>query len=370
MRVVYLFVSKGGAGYKTSPKWSHRGPCDPAYLDPNGLPTEGIFYVLDKLQKESVIDELLIVFESSTGPGQGIIQGHKLIVVPELGELSPFITEKDIIFVRGGWRGWWEWLDGRKGKNWLINYSANTGRQRWKFWDIILWDINDICAIDRYKRMWITFRKPTHPGIFKNLSLPIEYDICIGASYIHDKKGQWRMIGILEEFRRLYGYVPKCIMPGSTRHATFTNMIINQAPNLNIVMPSMVPRSELAKIFNQSKVAVFLGSSGQNDRGPLEAMQCGCQLVIGSPEYHSPVVYENSKISWVPDNIEDFTSIAKGLKNLLDKWDAKNRIDIIKWNKKNSHADYAAFPAMSRMFNMIRENPYPDSVALAKEYLT
>ena len=368
MRVVYLFVSKGGAKYNSKPMWEPKVPCNPALEDPHGLPTEGTFYILDKLQEKGVIDELLIVIESARGPGKATFGRHRGIIVPELGELSQFIRKNDVLLVRGGWRGWWEWLNDRQGKHWLINYSANTGRQRWKFWDIVLWDLDDICLMDRLNRLWLTFRKPTHPGIFRPMNLFPVYDICIGASFIHDKKGQWRMIHVLEEYRKMYGVVPRCILPGALRSATHTNMVINRAPEFGIEMPSMLQREDLAKVLNQSKIGVFLGSSGQNDRGPLEAMQCGCNLVIGSPAYHSPVTYTNKNVTFVPKEIDDYKAIAIALHDMLDKYGANNRYEVLEWNKKNAHADHVTFPMLERMFDMIRENPIPDPEAMRREY--
>jgi glycosyltransferase involved in cell wall biosynthesis len=195
-----------------------------------------------------------------------------------------------------------------------------------------------------------------------------KYDICIGASYIHDKKGQWRMIHVLNEFRRMFGFTPKCIMPGALRSASKTPLIIERHSEFEIEMPGMLERTELAKVLNQSSIGVFLGTSGQNDRGPLEAMQCGCEIVLGYPSYHSPVTYANSKITFVPEDIDDYKSIAIQLHDMIENYNPKSRYEILEWNKKNAHADYVTFPMMERMFDMIRENPIPDPKAMRREY--
>ncbi|HUV83131.1 MAG TPA: hypothetical protein VMW53_08675 [archaeon] len=368
MRVVYLFVSKGGAAYNSKPDWNPKAECSPNHTEPLGLETEGTFYILDKLQAEGVIDELFIVMESARGPGKAVWGRHRGVVVPELSQLSEFIRPNDVLLVRGGWRGWWEWLNDRAGTHWLLNYSANTGRQRWKFWDIILWDLDDVCFMDRLNRLWITFRKPTHPGIFKNLNLQNKYDICIGASFIHTKKGQWRMIHILDEYRKRYKSLPRCIMPGALRSSAGTPRILNRYEDLGIELPGMLPRHELAEVLNQSSIGVFLSTSGQNDRGPLEAMQCGCKLVLGSPKYHSPVTYANSKVTFVPEDIDDYKSIAIQLHKMIENYNPKNRHDVLKWNEKNAHADFVTFPMLERMFDMIRANPVPDPEAMRREY--
>lgn len=368
MRVVYLFVSKGGAKYNSKPDWNPNANCAAGHVEPSGLQTEGTFYILDKLQKEGVIDELFIVVEAARGAGKAVWGRHRGIVVPELSQLSAFIRPNDVLFIRGGWRGWWEWINRHAGRNWLINYSANTGRQRWKFWDIVLWDLEDICCIDRCNRLWLTFRKPTHPGIFKNLNSFQTYDLCIGASFIHDKKGQWRMIHVLEEYRKLFGHLPNCIMPGALRSASKTSMIVERHHEFNIEMPGMLERDNLAKVLNKTKIAVFLGTSGQNDRGPLEAMQCGCQLVIGSPPHHSPVTYMNKKITYVPEDRDDFKAIAIRLYDMIENYDPRSRFEVLEWNDKNAHADYVTFPMLERMFDMIRENPIPDVEAMRSEY--
>ena len=362
MRVVYLFVSKGSAPYKSKPSWNAKKVInDASIMTPNGLQSEGTFYMLDRMQELGFIDELLIVIESSKDPGRAVYGRHAGIHVPELSELSQFIKKDDVIFVRGGWRGWWEWLNDRQGKHWLINYAANTGRQRWKFWDVVLWDLEDIFTIDRLNRLWLPFRKPTNPYIFKELDLPFKYDLCIGASFIHDKKGQFRSLRVLDEYERLYGKKLRCIMPGALRTSTHTQEIIDNASKYNIEMPGMLERKELAKVMNQSKIGLFLGSSGQNDRGPLEAMQCGCYLIIGSPKYHSPVVYSNKYIQWVPKSLDDYEGIAKKIHERLQYNIPLVKECVIEWNKNVAHVDTVTIPYIGSMFAYMRENPKPDA---------
>ena len=363
MRVLYFFVSKGAAPYESKPAWNPKKFINDSDLMLN-LQTEGTFYMLDKLQEMGVIDTLMIVIESSADPGKAVFGRHKGIVVPELSEMTQFLKEDDVLFIRGGWRGWWAWLNDQKGKHWLMNYAANTGRQRWNFWDVQFWDCEDVFVLDRLRRLWVTFRKPTHPGIFKDMNLAPVYDICIGASYIHTKKGQWRMVHILKEYRKMFGELPKCVMPGALRSAAGTQRIIDNSADLEIEMPGMLEREDLATVFNQSKIAVFLGTSGQNDRGPLEAMQCGCQLIIGSPKYHSPVVYNNSDIQWVPDHIEDYKGIAGEIHEMLSNYESHKRQEVLDWNSREAHVDTVTIPAMSKIFSFIKENPKPDTRGL------
>ena len=60
-------------------------------------------------------------------------------------------------------------------------------------------------------------------------------------------------------------------------------------------------RTDLNRWMNRCKIYIHLGGAGQNDRGNLESMLCGCRQIIGMPIYHPPFVYGNPNISQIVD---------------------------------------------------------------------
>jgi hypothetical protein len=75
MRVVYLFVSKGGAKYKSNPDWNPKFDCSPNHTEKAGLETEGTFYILDKLHVISGSFFSKIKFSLSS-----IVKGNDLVL--------------------------------------------------------------------------------------------------------------------------------------------------------------------------------------------------------------------------------------------------------------------------------------------------
>lgn len=365
LKVVFLFMSNGPAPTGSVKSWNSRIKCGENYTNRiTGLYTEGLFFLLAEMKRLGIIDELTVFFESNRNPGYADwgygIRGY---VVPEIRFVDRFLRKGDVIFARGGFRTWHDWLVSKKEKgHWLLHYSANTGRQKWTFWDIIFWDLEKVHQMDRHERMWLYYLKPTHPELFYPILQEPEYDLCIGSSYIHDKKGQWRTINALIDFKKLFGYNLKAILPGAQRHGVRSDQIEGKIVKygLDVKMTSMLPRNEMVyKVYNKSKMLVHLGSSGQNDRGPLEALACGLPLVIGSPDYHSPVLFEDKEVTWVPKDKDSYSGIAKDLKHLCSKWTMDWKKYVIDYyNKKCGFYD-VIIPKMRPIFEFIRENRIP-----------
>ncbi len=289
LKMVFLFM-RDGASETCEKKWSPTGPCDTKYH--SSFHREGYFTLLQQLMDADVLDSLNIFYESNRGPGRAEWVNHpkaKCTVVPhiEIDMVCDAIDKDTLIWVRGGFKPWHDFLVQYKGKNWLMLYGANTGRERWKWWDIILDDLGMQSKLDENERVWAPFFKPIDDTFYKPKMLKPKYDICVGASHIHDRKGQWRIQGVLNRFK---GRKLNIIVPGSTRKSAKTRDFINWAHCQNqhtFTFPGHVHKTELVDIYNQSKVVAFLGAHGQNDRGPLEAMACGCRVIIGSPRYHT-----------------------------------------------------------------------------------
>jgi len=366
-------MCKGNAGYRSNPPWNPSVVSKNSLVSKEWFLSEGIPNMLQRLLKQKVIDDVLVIVESARSPGRIDCPPFHGFVVPEISQADQFIKKGDILFVRGGFRSWHDWLVEKQSKgHWTMLYAANTGRQRWKWWDVILDDLrSNEYEMDIRGRFWVPWKKPTNPNVFYPTFEPIKYDLCIGASYIHDKKGQWRTVKALIEYKNLYGKDLNCVMPGARRHGTETNLMYNTIKKLNLKVyePGMLDRNKLRSVYNQSKLFVHLGTSGQNDRGPLEAMACGTPIVIGSPKYHAPLLYENDVVSSVPLDITDFKDLAVGFHIIFPQCTDDRRKDVRKYYKKNSGMSNVILPQMKRLISVFKNNPTPNKEALIKEFI-
>lgn len=356
MNVIYLFMSQGPAPTNSiSDSWKPPRKCGSQYEDFKG---EGTFKLLGKLHNDGIINDLRIFYESNRDPGIACwIDGVYCCVVPEIRFIEKFIKKDTIFFVRGGFRTWHDYLVKFKDKHWLMLYAANTGRQRWRWWDIILQDLEKINHIDRFGRYWNYYVKPTDEEIFHPKQLKLKYDLCIGASHIHDKKGQWRAIDILVRYKRKYGKNLKCIMPGASRRGVKSNKIheIITQHALDVDLVGKVTRERLCDIFNQSRYFIHLGTHGQNDRGPIEALSCGTPLIIGSPTYHAPVIYENPKVTYVPKDINNFNQIACVLNNLINNYDPNNK-NLVYDYYRNEYSFNVSYDRLKSLLELMSQN--------------
>ena len=288
--------------------------------------TEGLDNVFRGLIDDQVINECTVVIESTQGCGSlDFNPQYRALVVPSLRYVDDILDEDTVIFTRGGFRSWYDYLvkwsnEGR----WSWLYAANTGRQRWPFWDIVMNDLIDETYTDESERLQLRYYKPINHSIFyPNPGEKPVYDIMIGASHVHDKKGQYKVVKALAEAKRIFNWTPKCVLPGSFRRGVFTNTILNiiDSEDLDITLPGMISREELANLMRRTKLFIHGGASGQNDRGPLEAMACGCHLMIASPRYHDPVLYNDHRMTFVPDYVDDPASFAIEIQSWINTID-------------------------------------------------
>jgi hypothetical protein len=136
---------------------------------------------------------------------------------------------------------------------------------------------------------------------------------------------------------------------------------------LDVDRPGMVPRETYSDILNQSKLAVFLGRGGQNDRGPLEALSCGTQLLLGGCENKHRTTWQNSDVTSIinPDNP---IKVAYAIHDRLRTWTSSNRLKIKRYFDRSNGLEGVVLPQMAKLFNVIRQNPVPDIEAIRKEY--
>lgn len=376
MKVVFFFMSKGNAspGEVKDDSWK-RQKASPVYEAT--FKDECYFKFLEDLVAAGIIDELDVYFESNVGPGKvNFVKGANCFVVPDINLVFDTIKEGNVIFVRGGFRHWHDLLETRKGKNWLILYAANTGRARWGFWDIIFDDLEMSNRIDQSGRYFFPFIKPTNEDVFHTVShgfSPI-YDICIGASHIHDKKGQYHAINLMKVFHSEYGYYPSAIMPGSIRSSTETKKMIRENVYLNeIVCPGMVSKQKLSEIFNSSRLFLHLGNGGQNDRSILEAYSCGCQIGIRNLPSHTPLLIpdEETIFHFDIDNDPGYKKSAYKLFHILEVWNLNKRYVSETKYRKDMGYDEVVLPALKELFRIIKYElkslPFP--TIQAKEHM-
>lgn len=370
MRLIFLYVADGPAPQGAKVFWDRNKKSANFYA--SRVEEEGYFYLLRKLVHAGIVDEVLIIIESNRSPGRRHYgPGISGLIMPTIEALEPELQGDDIIWCRGGFRTWHDFLVRQaENRRWLLLYGANTGRERWRFWNIIFNDLAGQDFVDGAGRVHLDFRKPIQPDIFKIKKEKPLYDLCIGASRIHDKKGQWRAIEIAIAYKKLYFHNLKCILPGPWAKGIETNQIKQkiQDHRLSVQVVNNVSRSELANIFNQSRLFAHLGTHGQGDRGPMEAMRCGCQLIIGYPQYHAPWVWNNDEITYVPRDPNNFKAIAERIQSLLEGNNRLIRHRIADYHKANAGISTVISPRMRKLFDFFRAHPEVNRTLLRKEY--
>lgn len=333
---------------------------------------EGYYYLLTQLVKYKIVDEVLIVVHGTgeVTPVSYPFPGVSGIIVPDLQALA--LRDNDIIWCRGGFRAWHDVLKawGEKG-HWLINYAANTGRERWMFWDVIFNDLVRESYLDSRGRYNLAWTKPTNPEVFFPIEgCSIEYAVCIGSSFIHDKKGQWKVIDALVQYDMKYGIKLKCIMPGSFRHGVKTNKIMRlvEHQKLDVAITGMVDRSALNAIYNKTSLYVHLGGGGQNDRGPIEALSCGCNVLLETPKRHGPFLLEAPQIVKIAKDASDPVAIAEDIHDILVSTGVAPRTCAKVFFEKHCNVISQILPQMEKLFNVIRANSKPAPEALKEEF--
>lgn len=369
MRLVFLYYCHGNAGPNDNVKWDRNASTSNRFA--LGLPEEGLFFLFKRLLDEKIIDECLAVIESTSSPGR-IDYGSNFsgMVIPDINELV--LKEGDIVFTRGGFRSWHDYLVAAQARGfWTWLYAANTGRQRWPWWDIVLDDITPELRHDKLGRVFLPYLKPINTQIFYYIRFAESiYDLMVGASYIHDKKGQHHVIEALLHYRNKYGRDLKCVMPGALRHGVGTSRLLDtiKRNNLNIDLPGMISRQKLSELMNRSKIFIHAGASGQNDRGPLEAMYCGCQTMIASPSHHSPTVWDNPQVSRVIQNSQDPGLLAEQINDFLNQWNPEKRRQAHDHFQEVNGLESVIIPNFVRLFAFFRRHPIRDRDALCREF--
>lgn len=352
MRLIFLYVSDRKA---------------PAYVEM--FKTEGYWWLLKRLLETSIVDEVLVVMTSKRSQEFSYGKNFHGVIVTGLQDLDSVLRPNDVIWCRGGWKAWADhlrrWAD--EGR-WLICYAANTGRQKWPFWSVVFDDLSGRTCVDGRGRFQLDWKKPTNPEIFKLMDRERVFDVCIGASHIHDKKAQWKTVKVIAEHQKIFGRKLRCVMPGRQVHGVHTNNLMSDISKyrLRVAMLGMVPRLEVAKIMNRSKLFVRFGGGGQNDRGPLEALRCGCMLLLETPSRHAPFLSKLSQmIAEDPNNLQ---SLAKQIEILLQFSSKEVHKSMFEMHEQKSGVENVIIPAMSKLFGVMREYPKKSIEKLREVY--
>lgn len=134
--------------------------------------------------------------------------------------------------------------------------------------------------------------------------------------------------------------------------------------NLDVKITGMVGRKAVNTLYNKSKLFVYLGGGGQNDRGPLEALRCGIPIIICNPARHHEVCYLDMTVSEVCANHMDFKMVAQKINLVLNKHTADTKTLVHKYFEACNGIETVCLPEMKSIFDIIRENPQPNREAL------
>lgn len=367
LRLVYFFTSLGNG---TASGREHINPTSNSSA--TGLETEGFWYLWKILVDRKILDEVLIVVESARSPGiRRWTENFEVRVVPHIDDSEHLLRPNDVIFARGGFRSWFPFL-GRmnEAKRWVLFYRAASNRLKWPFWDIVIEDLTDK-SFEFGGRLHYRFNKPIHPGIFNFRDRTVrDIDVMFHASHIHDKKGQWKCVDAAIAYRKMYGESFVAVMPGSFYGGAKTREAYDKLKleNLPIYVPGMIPRKDLTNWMNRCKLYIHLGGAGQNDRGNLESMLCGCQQIIGTPSCHPPFVYEHKGISRVVlDHKPEI--VALNIRQMLEDWEPNFPLEVADYYQKENGMEVAV-GQMKVLVEFIKRYPIPNRGFALKEFLT
>ena len=350
-------MSRGSASPYSTKRIKPFYPCGDYYI--NAFRGECYFKMLERLLDLGVYDELNIFYESNISAGlanwienSSIRSKTYCEVIPEIRFVDDYITENSVIFVRGGFKHWYDFLLKYKNKNWLMLYAANTGREKWTFWDIVL---NDISSqnnfVDRHGRYFFKFIKPTNEDIFYPYDTEQTIDICIGASHIHDRKGQYHVTEALKILRRGYKLNINAVLPGSSRGGYHSSKMFKTLQSeAGVEYLGYLSKKRLNEVFNKSKLFVHMGNHGQNDRSLLEAFATGTPIIYKSLYHHDPELERYCQQFRKGDN---HSELAKLIKLRLEKWTPEEKEATYQKYKKHFGFEDVVIPRMAKLLDIM-----------------
>lgn len=335
---------------------------------PQHFMADGRYWLMRRLVEEKIVDSVdVIVHGARIGRCELSNKGVNYLTIRYMNDLH--VAPGDVVWVRGGFKPTAFYEKCVAQKAWLVFYGANTGRARWPFWDVVLSDLCGRESFDKNGRLYLYYPKPINPNVFKPRGEKSIYDVCLGASHITDKKGQWMAIQAAIAYFKQYQKPLRCVMPGAVRRGVKTNLAMAEVrnhPGLRINLPGMVQRPNLADIFNKTRLFVHCGS-GQNDRGLLEAMRCGTPCYMTHPVYHDPFTYKMPGFNGIPMSSTQPEHIAKDIHDLLVN-PLPSRQEVFDYFEKNAGIETSILPKLRRLFSFFRNNPVAIRADIRREY--
>jgi hypothetical protein len=328
--------------------------------------TEGYCSMLKRMLELGIVDDVVVIIESTRSIGKlSLGDNFEIHVVPDLGACwRDFCNGHTVFFVRSGYRSWFIPLSMMHEEGYhIVFYRAASNRGPWLVWDTVLDDLTDgPPCVDREGRMYLPFHKPMNEDLFFWEGDHRQYDVCVGASHIHDKKGQWKAIDAALVYQQKYGENLRLVMPGRVTGGRKTREMIQKIcdQQLPITFPGMVPRDVLRSIYSQSVCMTHWGGAGQNDRGPLEALCCGTPVMIQNLRYHPPWMREESdavKHSPLDDEVFDTEMRADLIYDHLQTFAAIDRAGVRAYYLQKNGMEQHTIPEMKKLFDFLRENP-------------
>jgi hypothetical protein len=299
-----------------------------------------------------------------------------------IDEIEP--ADGDIVWVRGSHRPWIPWIEKQTARKlWMIYYDGNTGRSNWPYWSIIVSDIIEKSYIappsrrhpmtwNWLGRLYYYYAKPVSPVFSFNPSARQQYDLCLNASYIYDRKCQYLTYRAVLEYERRYGKVLRVVVPGCFRsHEEETEKMRMELPaHTNFVLPGFLDQRELCAVHNASLLYSASTGGGYGDRAPVEAGVCGCPILISypSPKYHASYTRDPA-VARILTTPKDPVQTAAELHEALAWARTLPRASIADHFRRHVSVETGSGPQLKRLLDVLRAHPKADNEVL-KELVT
>jgi glycosyltransferase involved in cell wall biosynthesis len=318
---------------------------------------------MDTLTRAGTVEHVYAFIDSRYSIGDiNITNDFTLKVIPNINEVLDYVEFGDIVWVRGGFKSWLSVLRKLRDRreNWILFYRANTNRGGWPFWDIVL---NDLISRPKKarSRLHIPYTKPVNEYVFRAI-IPsrIKYDIMIGASHIHGRKGQFRAVEALMRYEQKYGRRLSAVLPGGwirSRHNDRIHELVSKK-RVDVDLIGHKRRGCLAKIMNTCSLFVHAGPGGQNDRGVLEALRCGIPAVIKDPKRYTPALMNDTRYVTVcnSDKVDDWVEAIHVALMKPAAWESFDlyRRELAMWYNNNNGLYTVALPKLDTLIRDLK----------------
>lgn len=372
-KLIYFYVSDGARAEGAKVTWRATNTTTNRFAV--NIANEGMFQLWDKLVEKGVFAHAYTFIDSMRGTHGKIEVTPRSTVfsVPHLEDILYMIDDGDVVVARGGFKPWYNVLtEINKRGNWVLFYRANTNRNPWPFWDVVLNDLTDRPG-NAGGRLHFNFSKPTNENLFyRDSNVKKKYDVLLNASHIHVKKGQHRFIRAAIKYRAIYKKDISICLPGGFIRSWAKDEILNNIEKykLDVHMPGGVPREQLNILMNESRLYVHVGAGGQNDRGCLEAMRCGLPVLISNFCAFAPFIYGNLNFSRVVPMGATDEMVAEVAHDFLSALyiNSIRHDDVAAYYSKFNGMGEVIIPKMTGLFNHIFEIGKPDRKEILRRY--